>query len=335
VYRLQNIAAAAIVGSVLAVFGPAYAETNAQDNSAQSSRGVVEATHSALLNEEFSKQIAIFRSQGEAVPDGYIVDRSLLSYTFMLSVDFDHALAELTPTDRWLDIGAGKGQAILDYYTERYDAMHAQGKVHRGKKAHAVAVSIEDRRTPQWQQAAGKLENGQIRYLSGKRLRDYPREELGQFRLITDMMGGFSYTENLSRFLEQVLGLLKLNGNFYTLLQDVHAEHGKNAPYYTGSPYRTEIADTDGAEVKVCAWLKRITCVAVTCELRTEKQLPTEVYRMRKVCNDVAVPELSTVHYEAGTPPERRFTLDRPTPAQAHLGDEKNNNAVPEPALTQ
>ncbi len=66
-------------------------------------------------------------------------------------------------------------------------------------KARAVAISIEDRRTDKWQQQAASL-GDRIRYLSGKRLRQYSREELGTFQIITDVFGGFTYTEDLSGF---------------------------------------------------------------------------------------------------------------------------------------
>ena len=118
------------------------------------------AGQSGNLNfaEEVSKQESIYRSEGEWVPDGYVTDRSLLAYTFLLSPEFDHSLASLGPTDRWLDIGAGIGQAILDYYAPRYDSMHPEGRKQRGKKAQAVAISIEDRRTPLWHQTEASLE---------------------------------------------------------------------------------------------------------------------------------------------------------------------------------
>jgi len=117
-------------------------------------------------------------------------------------------------------------------------------------------------------------------------------EELGRFQVITDVLGGFSYTGNLSRFVEKVLGFLELNGSFYTLLQDVHTEDGTNKPYYAGSPFLTEIANAGRSEVKVCSWLKSITCVEVACEPKVELKPPVEVYRIRKVCDDVNVPAL-------------------------------------------
>lgn len=264
---------------------------------------------SPKFDHEVSKQESIYWSEGDRVPEGYTIDRSLSNYTDALCSGFDRALANLASKDRWLDIGAGKGQAILDYYTENYDEAHPEGRERRGKKAQAVAISIEDRRTPAWERSAASLGANQIRYLFNRRLREYSLEELGKFQLISDVIGGFSYTRDISLFVENALAFLELNGSFYTVLQDVHSESGKNKPYYTKAPFLTEIAKTDGSEVKVCSWLKNITCVEVTCEFKTGWKPPIEAFRIRKVCTDVKVPALVPIHYEAGTPPERRFEL--------------------------
>ena len=274
------------------------------------------------FQEERARQQEIYQSTGEKTPEGYVIDRGLLAYTFTLPAEFDRSLANLGPADRWLDIGAGRGQAVLDYYASRYDAMHAEGRERRGKKAQAIAVSIEDRRTPDWAQTAASLDANKIQYLFGKRLREYSLEQLGRFQVITDMLGGFSYTENLSLFMEKVLGFLALNGSFYTILQDVHSESGANSPYYPNARYLTEIVNADASEMKVCAWLKRIGCVEVTCELRPGWKPPVEVYRVHKVCNDVTVPALLPIHFEAGTPPERRFRVANPLPGTPALPDQ-------------
>ena len=263
---------------------------------------------------EVAKQEAIYQSRGEARPDGYVIDRALLSYASTLSPEFDRSLAELRPADRWLDIGAGRGLAVLDYYTSRYDAMHPEGREQRGSKAHAVALSIEDRRTSRWDETAARLQAGQIQYLSGKRLREYSRKELGRFKLITDVIGGFSYTESLSLFLERVLGLLEVKGDFFTLLLDVRTENRANGSYATQYQLLTQIENGEGAPVGVCSWLKRISCVQVTCESDAKATRPIELYRMHKVCENVAVPALTLLEYQAGTPPARRFSIRKPAP---------------------
>jgi hypothetical protein len=269
------------------------------------------------LKEQISIQEGIYRSRGEEVPEGYVIGRSLLAYSTTLSEEFRRSLAELGPQDRWLDIGAGEGRAILDYYTERYDSMNPEGRERRGKKAKSVAISIEDRRTAQWHETAARLEADKIRYAFGRRLREYAPGELGKFKLISDVIGGFSYSFDLSVFVEKTLSVLEVGGNFYTLLQDVKAEDGSNKPHYPGSPYLTEITRPDGSEVRVCTWLKSISCVQVSCQLRTGWKPPIEVYRIQKTCDQVSVPALAAAHYEAGTPPERRYVLKTPAPLAA------------------
>ena len=259
----------------------------------------------ARFDDAAARQADIYNSRGSNMPDGYVIDRSLLSYAVVLPEGFRRDLANLGPEDRWLDIGAGEGRAILDYETAKYDVMLKP----RAGKAKGVAMSIEDRRTPRWHQTAAALEPGRISYLSGRRFREYSAAELGVFQLATDVLGAFSYTRYLSSFMEQALALLPVDGALYTVLQDVRSEAGTNEPFYPGASFLTEIVKGDGAELKVCAWLKSIGCVQVTCEHRAQSFPPVEVYGVKKTCGEVTVPPLELVHYQAGTPPERRFRL--------------------------
>jgi SAM-dependent methyltransferase len=269
---------------------------------------LAEDTAGAELADEYARQEEIYRRQGR-VPRGYVIDRTLEAYTNFLPDEFDRALANLSPEERWLDIGAGQGRAILDYYTPAYDKTHRAGRKRRGKKARSVALSIEDRRTPQWHKAAAALEADKVQYLHGKRLREYSREELGRFQLITDVMGGFSYTTDLSRFMQSVLHFLELNGSFLTVLQDVKLEQGTNKPYYDGYPFATEIENPGGSQATICSWLKSIACTEVRCESKEDWSPPLEVYHVRKVCEDTSVPALLPVNFAAGTPPQRGYQL--------------------------
>jgi len=257
---------------------------------------------SPRFQEEMLKQDGIYQSRGDKVPGGYITGRGLSKYTELLPAGFDAALRRLGPGDRWLDIGAGAGHAILDYYAPEY------GRRRFGSKASAVALSIEDRRTDLWRKQAATLAPNQIRYLHGKRLREYSNAELGKFRMITDVYGGFSYTENLSMFTEKVLTLLELNGSFYSLLMSVRLDDGKDRPK---TWYLTEIVDAAGRDLKVCAWLRSITCVKIVCESKSTADWPaqTELIHVSKVCNKTSVPALEPVSYEAGSPPGRKFRL--------------------------
>lgn len=274
------------------------------------SPGVLAAEPGDHHQSELSRQRAIYQAQGQSTPPGYVVDRGLEFYEQTLAADFRSALSGLGRGHRWLDIGAGRGQAILDYFAPSYTGTHAKSII-ATDKAQAVAISMEDRRTPDWNQTAKSLQAGQMQYFFDKPLRAYSSGQLGNFQVITDMFGGFSYTDDLSLFMEKTLGFLDVNGTFYTLLQDVKAEGGANKPYYPDSPYLTELSAADGSELRMCAWLKRISCVQVSCELKSDWKPPIEVYRIQKTCGKVAVPALTRTHYVAGTPPERRFRLGR------------------------
>ncbi len=262
------------------------------------------------LDRERARQDAIYQSRGAQVPDGYVVDRSLLSYVHTLSPAFDAALAKLGPQERWLDIGAGRGQAVLDYFSPRFDRMHHAGHEQADRRAQAVAISIEDRRTPAWQQAADALGANRLQYRAGKRLREYGPGELGHFELITDVVGGFSYTSDLALFMRNVLDLLRPNGDFFTVLTDVRSESGANKPYFSDNRFLTEIRNPDGSASDVCAWLKRIACVEVICRHKPDWQPPVDTFHVRKVCQRIEVPALLPLQYEAGTPPERSFQRD-------------------------
>ena len=187
---------------------------------------------------EVVKQQKIYRSQGEDVPRGYVVMRGLSHYAELLPAGFEQVLKKLGPDDRWLDIGAGSGQAVLDYYAPGYVPPRHNSWTPGSGRARVVAVSIEDRRSKVWEQETERLTADRVRYLFGKRLREYAKEELGTFQLITDVYGGFSYTDELSKFMEKVLGLLAVDGSFYTLLQSVKLEDARDDPRYDILPDR-------------------------------------------------------------------------------------------------
>jgi SAM-dependent methyltransferase len=260
------------------------------------------------LDEEIGKQEKIYQSSAADPSWSYTADRGLSKYAELLPAGFCDALGRLGSSDRWLDIGAGEGQAIVDYYLPEEAAAPAEKCGRSSSRARAVAISIEDRQTDAWKKRAESLGGDRMRYLSGKRLRQYSPEELGKFQLITDVYGGFTYTEDLPRFMEKALSLLEVGGSFYTLATGVHCEDGTDK---LGSLYLTELEDAFGRRVKICSWLKKISCVQVTCQSKSDLERPTELIKIRKVCGDTSVPRLKLVEFEAGYPPGRRFQLDQ------------------------
>lgn len=256
------------------------------------------------IDEEFAKQEKIYHRRG---PGSYTTNRGLSSYAELLPSGFCGALSKLGSSQRWLDIGAGQGQAILDYYAAAHNPPPGDDCAGSAVKGSAVAISIEDRRTEKWKQQAASLGDDRIRYLSGRRLSQYSVEELGTFRIITDVFGGFTYTDNLARFVTSALNLLDVGGAFYTVLSSVHLEDGKEK---LGTWYRTELVDATSRPITVCSWLKRSTCTKVTCNSKSDWAEPSELITIEKVCSGISVPRTNLIEYMAGSPPGRRFQLD-------------------------
>lgn len=261
------------------------------------------------MDEERARQQEIYHSRGAKVPDGYVTYRAFSDYVQLLPSGFCDTLGSLGSSDRWLDIGAGNGQAILDYYSGAANAAPDRKCSGARGKARAVAISIEDRRTDQWRQQVARLDDDRIRYLFGKTLRHYSLEELGKFQIITDVYGGFSYTEDLSLFLQKVLSFLAVDGIFYTVAQNVSLEAATDK---AGDDYQTKLVDTAGRNVKLCSWLKKTTCVKVLCESKSDWDSPSELIHVQKVCSDVSVPRMKLLQFQAGNPPARRFQLEPP-----------------------
>ena len=89
----------------------------------------------ARAGDEIAKQESIYRSRGAAVPRGYVTDRTLADYEELLSAGFGDALGKLGATERWLDVGAGGGEAILDYYARAYDTAPGGRRARRAHRA--------------------------------------------------------------------------------------------------------------------------------------------------------------------------------------------------------
>src|SRR5690606_16387789 len=102
-----------------------------------------EPAHSAL-GEEIAKQDKIYHSRSTDGGAPYTTNRGLSRYAELLPSGFCDDLGKLGSSDRWLDIGAGEGHAVLDYHAPEQTAPPAEKCAGSGPRARAVAISIED-----------------------------------------------------------------------------------------------------------------------------------------------------------------------------------------------
>src|SRR5262249_16350741 len=98
----------------------------------------VAGTRSATDRRGNRKQEKIYGTRGADVPRGYVTGRTLSDYLELLPAGFCDALGTLGSSDRWLDIGAGTGQAILDWTTPHPNTVRHRVKYPRGPPARCV-----------------------------------------------------------------------------------------------------------------------------------------------------------------------------------------------------
>jgi hypothetical protein len=107
-------------------------------------------------------------------------------------------LNQMTRQHRWLDAGAGRAKAQLDFLKLRQQNQQDSPEL--------VALSVE---RPWFTVAKKKF----FKYLSGRKLEDYTLSELGKFDLITDYLGPFSYAENAVQILNIYMNVLNVGGS--------------------------------------------------------------------------------------------------------------------------
>jgi len=136
---------------------------------------------SPKINEELSKQEAIYRSTENkclrVIPS---TDRLRCTPKVCPPISTTHWQALAPKIDGWILEQAGARPYWITTPPD-YDLAHPEGQERRGGKAHAVAMSIEDRRTPLWQQNAAGLGANQIQYLFNRRLRSIRRKNWDGF----------------------------------------------------------------------------------------------------------------------------------------------------------
>lgn len=140
------------------------------------------------------------------------VGRDLRAYVRNLGAAFEKALQGLGPEQTWLDAGAGKGFAMLQYYK---GSIYADRQVEFDpSKARLIALNAKTPEDARGVEELGVLPRDRFQYVE-----DYVEKinpgKIGQVDLITDVFGPFSYSTDIKTILEKYWAILKENGDLF------------------------------------------------------------------------------------------------------------------------
>lgn len=229
----------------------------------------------ALANSAAPKCSQVFQTERLFITERiqknkFVTDRHLDDYARELHPDFKKSVATLSPDQHWVDLGAGKALAQIDYI--KAQESHAQAAL-----TTAVAFKLDRWFSPK--SYDGKL---QVKEGAFETQDTYAWKKVD---LITDVYGVLSYTGHLSVSLQKTFDMMNINAELYLLM----------------TPYGTQVQTAQG-KIALIDFLKSIPGIKIE---GTGSQL-----KITKTAETITVPSLRLVRYTDEAPPLRLFELD-------------------------
>jgi hypothetical protein len=141
---------------------------------------------------------------GEVRRNDFNIERDLIAYQGLLGTELTEFLHTLGAAHHWVDAGAGRAQAVVDYLSG--------GTFARTARVTAVALH------PPEGLDIGALEErlgAGFRYLHGRPIEERAVDDIGAADLITDVYGPLQYSLQIDRVMEQYIRLLKPGGRLW------------------------------------------------------------------------------------------------------------------------
>lgn len=199
----------------------------------------------------------------------FVTMRGIFDYRDMLGKEFSTSLESLKSDQLWVDLGAGKANAQVEFLKTFKDVDKAPWTV-------AIAYKLDRWFSPP--KFSGKL---QIREGA------FEAQDVTSWKkadLITDVFGVVSYTHDLHTTLQKAFDLMNVNGEFYIFMT-----------YYSLSIHRGE------ARYGLIDFLKTIEGIKVEGKYGT--------IRITKTSPEVTVPSMILEKYVDDAPPVRTFRV--------------------------
>ncbi len=218
-------------------------------------------------SELFASQPAIIDQRVEK--NRFVTDRRLYEYQATLHPDFMFALSRLSPDQHWIDLGAGKGNALIDF-------ARSFKNINQAPELTAVAYKLD--RWFSLPSFSGKLKS-QVGAFESQNTSAWKKADV-----VTDVFGVLSYTHTLSAALQKTFDLLDTNGELYI----------ETTPYATRVRWNDEY-------LPLLDFLARIPGLEVVGKYGQIKVI--------KRTETIKVPNLKLINYKDDAPPTRQFEV--------------------------
>ncbi len=241
-------------------------------------------------------------------------ERFLDSYLKSYGQEFAQEVVDMQPSSHWIDLGAGRANAVRDYLFETVTSYGRYYKFRKEirqreprQKAKVTALALVEpdvlvyKRRPQ--------EDSYFRFITGHYIESLsPKEIMGEFgkaNLITDMYGPFAYSHSPDVVIAKALAMLRVSGSFWIMM-------GNKGDFSKKSTVRLE----DGKVISLFDWIHRINGVTVKSYSNRELYraylgwwpIHYEVMRMQIQPGEVIrIPHLKILKMEDSIPPIRHF----------------------------
>lgn len=236
--------------------------------------------HAQVSNDE---EIAATRKIIEK--GAYVSSRGLEDYV-LLGSTFAREITQLQPGQWWIDVGAGRGTAIIDYLERD------------GSAGGVVGITVDVPKYDRRDKALTKY-GDRFRYLSGRYLEEYDvPNELPRARVVTDFYGAFAYSPHLDEIVAKSAQMLEVGGHYYVL-------NGFDSKFQV--EHQLTLLTREGKSLSLREYFSMVGCMRV--EEARDEDWRTETYALVKECEDVKVPALELVTLRSGTPPRRTYRL--------------------------
>lgn len=200
----------------------------------------------------------------------FVTSRHLGEYYNILPKAFYDRVQKLTKNDHWIDLGAGKANAQLDYIQRHKDKTNSP-------KLTAIAYKLDRWFKPSNHKGRFEIIEGEFEKMN--------LNHLPKAKLISDVFGVFAYSKDLSTSLQKSIDLLAVGGELMIYFEQ----------------YKTPIL-FQNKYVPLTYWMGHIKGLSVSVEEGAIRIVKTE--------ESVSVPKLEIINYQDDSPPWRQFVSE-------------------------